>query len=150
MGFCMVLSPFGGNSMEPKKVFKGKKVLAVSRDEALLKYIAETIEPKGASYFSFTNPREALGNMMTKNPDLVIYDERLSQQDSTLPLSTIKRVQPKGRVLLVTQYRQPQRPIDTTAQGVTYSIPRDSQSQEMYSAIKHCLSISSVPRVEKE
>ena len=135
--------------MDHNTVLHGKKILAVSDDADVLRKIEETVVPRGANYFSYKNPTEAAGNILAKKPDLVIYDDRLPAWNGMKPLSLIKRARPMGRILLLTRYRVPQRSIDVSAQGVSYSLPYDAQSEEMYNVIKHCLSITSVPRVEK-
>ncbi len=137
-------------AFKKKGVFHGKKIFVISEDQNLIQNIKQSVVHQGAVLFEGSTPKEAIGNVLAKNPDLIIYDDRMPLFNGTKILTNIKQVHPHIRILLVTPMGVPQRSIDVSAQGVSYSIPCDSNQQQIYNAVKHCLAISSVPRVESQ
>lgn len=129
-------------------VFRGKKVFIITEDKALNQRIRESLDSKGAIIFDSSDPKNAIANVLSKNPDLIIYDDRMPFYHGLKVISVIKRSKPKIRILLLSKADVPQRAIDASAQGVSYTITIDANKQQIYNAVKHCLSISSVPRVE--
>lgn len=134
--------------MVTNQVFHGKRILLVSEDMEITQKFKQICADHGGIFYYYENPKVAVGNVLSKKPNLVIFDDRLLSWNGIQPLSLIKRAQPLGRILLLTRYAVPHQAIDSTALGVSYTLPRDCQSEEMYNALKHSLSITSVPRVE--
>jgi DNA-binding NtrC family response regulator len=134
--------------MQPNNALKGKKVLIISQDMDVLQKIKQTIQSHGGACFPYSDTKLGIANIMTKKPDLVVCDERAQSWNEISPLSYIRRAQPKGRLLLLTHHAVPQHAIDISARGISYSVPYGAQIEEIYNALKHSLSISSVPRVE--
>ncbi len=130
------------------RVFHGKKIFIISADQELTRLIHETLSPHGAILFNALTPAEAIGNVLAKNPDLIIYDENMPSFNGSTVLSVIKQKRPKGKILFLNRAGVPLRSIDVTAQGVSFSIARNSNPQQIYNGVKHCLAVASVPRVE--
>lgn len=135
--------------MKKKGVFHGRKVFLITDDPALLATIQEHIGNHGAILFSCDDPNKVIGQVMVKNPELIIYDDRFPDLNGTKVLSLIKRLRPHSKVLLLSKVGVPLRAIDVTAQGVAHSVALDSNPKHIYNTVKHCLSIASVPRVEE-
>ncbi len=129
---------------------RGKKVYAVSEDANLLDRLREITASHGGVLFHSAEPRGALAGVMSKNPDLIIYDDRMPNYNGAKVLSLIKRWRPHDRILFLSRTRVPLRSIDVSAQGVSFTVPFDANPQEMYNAVKHCLGVASVPRVETQ
>ncbi|HOJ59324.1 MAG TPA: response regulator [bacterium] len=134
--------------MKKNGVFRGKKIFLISDDQAVLRNVQDCVLPHDGVLFYAEAPREALGNAMAKNPDLIIYDDRMPTYNGSKVMMLLKYARPSTRILLLSLTKTPQRAIDTSAQGITYSIHRESSARHIYNAIKHCLGIASVPRVE--
>lgn len=135
--------------MIKKGVFFGKKILLITHDASVLEVVKQSVEPNGAVFYHGGDPKDALGLALTKSPDLVIYDDQMPEFHGNKVLPILRRARPKVRVLLLSKVGVPLRSIDVTAQGASFTITRTSSPEQVYNAIKHCLSISSVPRVEQ-
>jgi DNA-binding NarL/FixJ family response regulator len=135
--------------MIKKGAFFGKKILLISNDGNVLESVQRSVEPNGAVFYHGGEPKTALGLGLTKNPDLVIYDDQMPTFNGNKILSILRRARPKVRVLLLVKAGVPLRSIDVTAQGASFTITRSSTVEQVYNAVKHCLGIASVPRVEE-
>ncbi|MBN2328304.1 MAG: response regulator transcription factor [Candidatus Omnitrophica bacterium] len=135
--------------MTKNGVFFGKKILLMSNDPAVTAAVRQGVDSHQPVFYHSGAPRDALGLAMTKNPDLIIYDDLMPPFQGNKILPIVRRARPKVRILLLTQAGVPLRSIDVTAQGASFTINRDSSPEQIYNAVKHCLSISSVPRVEQ-
>jgi len=136
--------------MNTNGVLNGKKILLMTDDGIVADNVQKSLAPHGALLFHDSTPKEAIGNALAKNPDLVIYDERMPAYCGLKPLSVIKRARPKSKVLFLARNGTPLRSMDVTAQGVSFTIQSDSSPQQIYNAVKHCLAIASVPRNESK
>ncbi len=134
--------------MKNDGVFRGKKIFLITDDSQVLRNVQDCVLPHEGVLFHADEPRNALGNALAKNPDLIIYDDRMPAFQGSKVMSILKRVRPHWRILLLSLTKIPQRSIDVSAQGVTFTIQRDSGPRQIYNAVKHCLGIASVPRVE--
>ncbi|MGC9329089.1 MAG: response regulator [Candidatus Hinthialibacter sp.] len=135
--------------MKKNGVLFSKKILLISNDANLTSNVRQGLELHQPVFYHSGVPRDALGLALTKNPDLVIYDDLMPPFQGNKILPIVRRARPKMRILLLTQAGVPLRSIDVTAQGASFTINRDSSPEQIYNAVKHCLSISSVPRVEQ-
>ncbi len=136
------------SSNKTNGVFRGKKIFVISPDRNVIQAVEQSVVSHGAVFFHSSIPKEAIGNVMSKNPDLVVFDDLMPPFNGAGVLSAIKRARPKGRILFLSQTSVPLRSIDTTAQGVSFSITRDASPEQIYNAVKHCLGGGSIPRVE--
>ncbi|MFB3787996.1 MAG: response regulator [bacterium] len=134
--------------MKNDGVFRGKKIFLITDDPGVLHNVQDCVLPHEGVLFHAEDPRDALGNALAKNPDLIIYDDRMPPFQGSKVMSILKRVRPRWRILLLSLTRIPQRSIDVSAQGVTFTIQRDSSPHHLYNAVEHCLGIASVPRVK--
>lgn len=134
--------------MPRKEILKGKTILLVTQQDSLRKQITRSIQHQKPYLIEAVQPQDAIFHLMAKNPDLIIYDDKMPPFQSNKLLSVLKRAKPHTRVLLIAEAGAPQRSIDVSAQGVAYTLPADANDQQIYNAVKHCLSIGSVPRVE--
>lgn len=135
--------------MNPKGVLYGKKIQLITNNPEVLERIKESIEPHNPFLFHSSEGKKALFELMAKNPDLIIYDDEMPPMGGAKVLAVLKRSKPKTRILLLAKAGVPMRSIDVSAQGVSYTLARDSSATQIYNAVKHCLSIATVPRVEK-
>ncbi|RJP27837.1 MAG: DNA-binding response regulator [Candidatus Omnitrophota bacterium] len=126
----------------------GKKIFVISADPSIVQAVKDSVASHGAVFFFGMTPPDAIGNVLAKNPDLIVYDEFMPAFNGSTVLSLLKQKRPKDKILYLTRTGVPLRSIDVTAQGVSFSIPRDSNTPQIYNAVKHCLAIASVPRVE--
>lgn len=134
--------------MIKKGVFFGKKILLITTDDTVRDSVQRSVEPNGAIFYYGGDPKTALGLGLTKNPDLIVYDDQMPEFNGNKVLAILRRARPKLRVLLLTKAGVPLRSIDVTAQGASFTITRSSTIEQVYNAVKHCLGIASVPRVE--
>ncbi|MEW6239086.1 MAG: response regulator [Candidatus Omnitrophota bacterium] len=134
--------------MNTNGVLNGKKIFLMTDDGTVAENVQKSLAAHGAVLFHDSTPKEAIGNALAKNPDLLIYDERMPAYHGLKPLSVIKRARPKSKVLFLARNGTPLRSMDATAQGVSFTIQSDSSPQQIYNAVKHCLAIASVPRIE--
>ncbi len=135
--------------MNKNGVFFGKKILLLTQDPTVLETVRKATEPHGAIFYTDEDPKNGLGLALTKNPNLVIYDDQMPPFHGNKLLPLIRRARPHIRILLLTKAGVPLRSIDVTAQGASFTITRDSTPEQIYNAMKHCLAIASVPRVEQ-
>lgn len=131
-----------------KPVFQGKKIEMVSTFSELAGTVHAIVTEGNGMFFLSRTPQEAIFHTMSRNPDLVIVDSRMPSLDGQSVVSLLKRVRQKIRILLITESSAPQRSIDVTAQGISYTISLDASPEVIYQALKHSLSIPSVPRGE--
>lgn len=136
--------------MTQKGVLYGKKVYIMSQDAALRSRILATLTPHGALLFHQKDPSDAIADAVAKNCDLLIYDEAFPAFHHATALSMVKKLRPRIRTLLLARSGSPQRSIDVSAQGASYSISYDANAPTIYNGVKHALSITSVPRIEVE
>ncbi len=135
---------------QQKQVFKGKKILIISEDQNVIDMIQQTAKPRGGSLFIAKTPKDAITQTMTKNPDLLVYDDRMPLYQNLKVLFHIKRFKPNKRILLLTEHEKPMRSIDDTGLGASMTLPYYSSEKQYYNALKHSLGITSVPRVEEQ
>ncbi len=135
--------------MKNKGVFSGKKILLLTADSTVLENVRASVEPHDAIFFHSGIPKDALGLALVKNPDLIIYDDQMPTYHGNKVLPLLRRARSSIRVLLLSKAGVPLRSIDVTAQGASFTITRDSSPEQIYNAVKHCLAIASVPRVEQ-
>lgn len=129
-------------------VFARKRVTVIADDPEQIRWLQSVLLQHGGTVQIARTLEEAMVQMMTFKPDLAIVDERMGQTFPNL-LATVKRLRHSVRILLLTRQQVPQRSIDVTARGITYSVPLNCSDDILYQALKHCLSITSVPRVER-
>ena len=135
--------------MKTNQAFAGKKIYLISDDETVVQNVKQAVTPHAAIFFHSRDPKDAVVNVLTKNPDLVIYDEEIPPFNGLPVLTWIKQKRPQGRVLFLSVHAVPLRSIDVNARGVSSSIQKHTAPQMLYNAIKHCLAIASVPRIEE-
>ncbi len=135
--------------MNANGVFFGKKILLITQHPDVLHTVKDSVEQHRASFFHAGSSKDAVGQAAAKNPDLIIFDDRMPSINGSHVLALIRRLRPSGKLLLLSRTHVPLRSIDASAQGASFTISNDSSEEQVYNAVKHCLAIASVPRIEQ-
>ncbi len=125
--------------MDSSQFLNRKKIYLITEDTKLQQRINQLLQEKGAVLFHTSIPKQAVADAVAKNPDLVIYDESMPAEEDLNVLNTIKMGRPKTDFLLLTKAESPQRFMDTSGRGVSYSIQRDVNDQMLIEAIEHSI-----------
>ncbi len=125
--------------MDISNNIKRKIIYLISDDSELAKKIENIVTSNQANFFHCSNPKQAVADTVAKNPDLIVYDEKMSSSGGLDILNAIRKGRPQMSILLLTLTERPQQAIDTTGKGVSYDVQRDANNQMLLDAIKHSI-----------
>lgn len=120
---------------DDEKILPEHITLMVIDDDPILQQILKRkLESKGLTVFSYTNPEEALSNIVANNPDVIVLDLIMPEMSGFEFMQKIRQIDPQGNIGIIAgsgrQHRRDR--LSTLESGASDFIDKPYDPDELY------------------
>lgn len=127
--------------MNAENYLTRKKIYLISENQSIAKTIRAVVTSKKGVFFTDSELKHAVADVLAKNPDLVVYDTMMPKGEIDVLLA-IKTGKPDMRILMLTKNERPQENYDTTGRGISFHVQRNSDENKLFNAIAHSIRLT--------